>query len=301
MNIVLLLILAMMWGPSYMFIKICVDEMSPFSVAAGRCLIGATVLLLVGRKLPKWGKTWGFLALNGLFACSLPFILFGFGEMRISSSLAGMINGITPIIAAVFSHLLIPTDRLTPRRILGVTIGIFGFCVLAIPPLFSQNLAMDVIGILIVGLAATSYAVGMILGKKYLAGVPSLACATGQLVISTLYLVPLALIFEPGIPSISSKALFSLIGLGLMGTATAYALYFYVLERTSVTFLALSNYLLPIFSVVLGSIVLGERITWTAYVSGGLILLGMIIINVQGDILPMKDLALRTVTGTTTS
>lgn len=276
MNVLLLLILAMMWGPSYMFIKICVEEMSPFSVAAGRCLIGATVLLLVGRKLPKWGKTWGFLALNGFFACSLPFVLFGLGETRISSALAGMINGITPIIAAVFSHLLIPSDRLSPRRILGISIGIFGFCVLAIPSLFSQNLAMDEIGILTVGLAATSYAVGMILGKKYLAGVPSLACATGQLVISSLYLVPLALFAEGGIPTVSSKALYSLLGLGLMGTATAYALYFYVLERTSVTFLALSNYLLPIFSVVLGAVVLSERITWTAYVSGGLILLGMI-------------------------
>ncbi|MBS0622609.1 MAG: EamA family transporter [Verrucomicrobia bacterium] len=278
------ILLGVCWGPSFLFIKLAVEELSPFTMVAARVGIAACILLtflkLRGTKLPPFGKIWLHFLVMGFFSASLPFVLFGFGEMRISSAMAGVINGTTPLAAALFAHFLLADERLTLSRILGVGLGLSGFLLILVPHLTFQ-IEGNGLGITLVAIASTSYGVGMVYGRKYLKDLPPLVGPTCQLLTSSCCLIPLALVTHPFIPNttLSWQGVGAVLGLACIGTAAAFFLYFRILKNSGATYLAMSNYLLPIFSTILGAIFLGEQLSWTTYVALGLILTGMMIVN----------------------
>ncbi len=285
-SLIEIILLGCAWGPSFLFIKLAVQEMSPFALAASR--VGMAALLMVillkirGRKVPRLGKIWFHFFVLGFFSASLPFLLFSFAEMRVSSALAGMINGCTPIVTAVLAHFVISDERLNLSRAFGVGLGLAGFCVILVPHLMDGMIDGDDWSIIALGIASISYGVGMVYGRKYLQGLPRMVGPTCHLMVSSIYLIPLALIFEPMFTPenpLTWTGVLAVSGLALFGTAIAFYLFFRILEHSGAAYLSMSTYLLPLFATILGWVFLDEKLKWTTYLAGALILLGMMVVN----------------------
>lgn len=277
--------MGLMWGPSYMLIKIALEEASPITIVAGRVVLAAVILFLIvkwnGRSFPSFGKVWGHLLFMGMVGNSLPFFFFAYGEQHIASALAGIINGVTPILVAVLAHYLIPDERATLSKIVGVSFGFLGFLILLLPTLLDGSLEGDTVGLASVGMAATCYAVGIIYARKFLPPLPPVVAPASQLITSTLYLVPMALYLEgPSqfiVLSWSTNA--AIAGLGLMGTAAAFVLYYRILHRSGANAVSMGIYLTPIFGTLFGVLFLGEELGLHVYVAALMILMGMMIVN----------------------
>ncbi|MEZ4516024.1 MAG: DMT family transporter [Chloroflexota bacterium] len=138
-NLGLLLFLAGLWGPSFLFIKVAVQDVPPITLALVRVAIGAIFLLVILRwqkqSLPRERHVWKALAVVALTHNALPFVLFGWGEQYIDSALASILNGTTPLFTIVMAHFFVEGDRLTPAKVIGVLVGFAGLLLLTLPTL----------------------------------------------------------------------------------------------------------------------------------------------------------------------
>lgn len=281
-NLLLFFLLACCWGPSFLFIKIAVQSISPIAIANLRVAIGALLLYTILKfkkiNLPKFGCSWKHFAVMGFFSCALPFALFAIGEQYIGSSLAAIVNGATPLFTLVIAHFFTENDRLTKAKILGSVVGFSGLFVLVTPSLLKAH--TTTFGIIASTLAAAAYGVGFVYAKKNIHGFKPLVVPTAQLFLASLFLLPFTLMENPlTIQSISLSSALSILGLAVFGTASAFVIYYKLLTATSATYVAAVNYVLPIFGVVLGMIVLDESLEWNAYLGSIMILVGVMIIN----------------------
>lgn len=283
-NFIWLLFLASLWGPSFLFIKVAVGEIPPITLAMMRVGLASILLYLIlrvqGRNLPRPGPIWRNFAVMGFFANALPFALFSWGEIHIDSALAAILNGTTPLFTIVLAHLFIADDRLTPLKTGGILLGFGGLLMLIAPSLF-EGVRATTWGLLAITLAAASYGVGIVYARKKLRGLPPLVGPAAQLTMATLYLLPLSLLIERplAMPAPSWAAIGSLLALATMGTAIAFVVYYHVMEQTSATYLSMVTYLVPVFGVILGVVVLNEQPGWNAYLGCALILLGVMVVN----------------------
>lgn len=283
-NFFWLMFLAMLWGPSFLFIKVTVAEIPPLTLVMGRVGIAALLLYLIlrlrGHNLPRLGQIWGHFAVMGFFVNALPFVLFSWGEQYIDSALAAILNGTTPLFTIVLAHFFLADDRVTSTKLTGVLLGLAGL-VLLIGPSFVGGLQATTWGLLAVAVAAASYGIGMVYARKNLRNLPPLIGPTAQLIMATLYILPLALVIER--PFELSMPPWSVIGswlaLAVLGTALAFVVYYRLMEQTSATYLSMVTYLVPLFGLTLGVVILDEQLTWNAYVGCGLILLGVMVVN----------------------
>ena len=284
-NLLDIILLGAMWGPSFLFIKLGVGELAPVTLVALRVFFGSILLLALlamrGGSLPRSRETWIRLYVMGLFAISLPFILFAFAGGRVSSALSGIINGTTPLFTAIFAHYFIASERLTLSKIVGVFFGLVGFLILLLPLVIGGGAYGDLVGVLADAIASIFYAIGIVYGRRYLSDLPPLVGPTGMLLACSSYLVPLALLLERFYPSatFSFQGLGSATALAVLGTAIAYTLYYRILRTSGAVALSLSLYLMTVFAAILGRFVLGEKLGWTVYLAGGFILLGMMIVG----------------------
>lgn len=268
-----------------MLIKVALQEASPVTITSGRIALAAIILFLIvkgkGRKFPRSGKLWGHLFFMGVVGSSLPFFLFAYGEQHINSALAGIINGLTPIMVAILAHYLIPDERATFSKIVGICLGFVGFLLLLLPTLMDGSLEGDTKGIVSVGIAAICYAISIIYARKFLPPLPSLVAPASQLLTSTLYLLPIALYLEGPHQffTVSFTSISSIAGLGIMGTAGSTILYYRILHRSGANAVSMGVYLVPIFSTILGVLFLNEELVFLSYLAAVMILLGMMIVN----------------------
>jgi len=283
-NFFWLLFLAALWGPSFLFIKVTVAEIPPFTLVAGRVGVAAAVLYLIlrlqRRSLPRLGRVWGHFAVMGFFANALPFVLFSWGEQYIDSALAAILNGATPLFTMVLAHWLLADDRLTASKLAGVLLG-FGGLLALIGPSLGGGMQTTTWGLLAIVVAAASYGVAIVYARRHLRRLPPLVGPTAQLLMATFYILPLALLFEqPWRQSIPSwPVIGSWLALALFGTALAFVVYYHIMKQMSATFLSMVTYLVPLFGLLLGVVILDERLSWNAYLGCGLILLGVMVVN----------------------
>lgn len=295
-NLLWLLFLACLWGPSFLFIKVAVGEIPPLTLVTGRvglaALILYTILRLQGRNLPGWGSIWKHFAVVGFFSNALPFVLFSWGEQYIGSALASILNGTTPLFTALLAHLLISDDRLNATKLVGIAAG-FGGLVLLIAPSLFEGVQASSSGLLVITVAAACYGVAMVYTRKNLRGLPPLVGPTAQLTMATIYLLPLSLWFEQPFfrPLPSWPALGSLLSLSMLGTALAFIIYYRLLETTSATFVSMVTYLAPVIGVILGVAILHEHLGWNTYAGFVFILLGVMVVNGAFKILNWRRLA----------
>lgn len=290
---VLLLLLAIIWSPSFLFIKVAVRDIPPLTLVAIRLSLAAIFLYLAlritGRKLPAGWGDWKRFIVMGFFANALPFVLFSFGEQFADSGAASILNGTTPIFTVILAHLLISDERLTGNKLAGVLIGFAGILVIFNTDfihLFSgQGLqgGRETIGLAAFLVASLSYGVGMVYGRLKLRGLPPLVGPAAQLICSATMVLPIALIVDkpfslsPGVPALISVAI-----LGIFGTAVAYLIYYRLLDHAGAVFISLVTYLLPPAGVILGMVFLDETPGWYSFAGMFLIIAGVMIVNRVG-------------------
>lgn len=278
----LIIILSIIWGGSFFFNGVAVKEMTPLTIVWFRVALASIILLvavhLKGLKMPSSPGLWGAFILMGVLNNLLPFSLIVWGQTHIESSLASILNATTPIFSVVLTHVLTREERLTLNRSVGVLIGWVGVTVL----IGVQSLrggGIEVMGQIAVLGAAFTYACAAIYGRRF-HGLSSLVVATGMLCGATIVMTPLALIIEqPWNLSPGITTWMALFGLSTISTSLAYIIYFRVLATAGPTNLLLVTFLIPISAILLGVLILGERLAWNAFVGMSLIFIGLIAID----------------------
>lgn len=277
----LLVLLALLWGPSFMVIKIGLHDIPPLSLAAGRIVIAAVFLYVLmragGERFPREKGFWRKFLIMGFFANSFPFALLMYGETQTSSALASIFNGFTPVATALIANFVIDDEKLTGRTLWGVLTGFGGIFLLFLPAftdVASESTSLP--GLIAFTLIAVSYAISMVYARRALRGYPRFVGPAAQMVAASILLAPVALVAEwkaLQVPGPSSLA--ALLWLGIIATGVAYLVYYRLLEISGATFISLVTFLLPPIGVLLGVLVLEESVEWNALVGCGLILLGV--------------------------
>ncbi len=278
----LLLSLTLLWAPSFLLIKIGLEEMPPLSIATSRLAIAAIILFVIlrvrGGGAPRDGKTWRALAYMAFFGSALPFAVISLGEQYTDSALASIFNGATPIATSILAHFFLEEERMTPAKLLGIIVGFAGIVIIFLPAIGSGS--SKIFGLSAFLLAAICYGVSMVHARRNLRGLPPLVGPTMQLGLGALMLLPFTLVFEWNRLVVPTGApLASIIFLGVMGTGLAYVVYYALLERGSATFLSLVTYFLPPSGVFLGMAIRGERPGLNAFIGCALIIVGIIVVN----------------------
>ena len=280
-----LFLLAFIWGWSFLFIKVILEDAPPTFLAWGRIALGLAVLMVAmrgrGEPLPE-RRYWGHLVVMGLAMSALPFLLIGWGEEHISSALASVLNACTPLFAAGFAAALLG-ERLRPPQLLGVAVGFLGVAVVA--GVGGGDLAgSSLLGSAAVVLASAGYGFGFAYANRFTTGLSALQLSFGQLLAATFLLAPVAAadVFA-GRVDLGLQAALCLFLLGALGTGYAYLLNYRTLQESGATVASLVTYLVPLVAVAAGVLVLGEPFSLRLVLGGLIVILGVAL--VQGRLL----------------
>lgn len=277
---ILLVALASIWGGSFLFIKIAIVVIPPLSIVAGRVILGglalAVVVLLRGDRLPRDRRVWLDCLVVALVGNLGPFFLIAWGEQSIESGLAAILMGAMPLSALLLAHLLTDDEKLNRGKLLGVGFGLAGIVVL-IGPAALGGLGRDLGAQLAIVAAGCGYALGGIYSRRSgLTKLPAPVVASAILLLCSLLILPPALIVDrPWALQPGAGPLLALAGLGVLSTGLAYLLLFHLLARRGVTYVALNNYMVPVFGLIWGALLLAEPITLRALAGLALILVGV--------------------------
>lgn len=276
--------LSLLWGPAFLYMNIAVKEIPPLTLVAARVSLAALILLVIlkiqGRSLPKTRKSWQQFAFTGLTYNALPFFLISWGQQYIDSALAAILVGSTPLFTMLMTRLLGSDERLTRAKITGAAIGFGGIFILFLPGLLG-GIQLTLWGMVAAVGAAASYGLALVYSHKNLRGLPPLVGPTSQLVMASVYLLPLSFIVDQpfNLPLPSLTAIGALLLLTVLSTVVAFSLYYRFLEQTSATNLSLVTYLNPIVATILGVLLLSEPVSATTFLGTGLILFGAAVVN----------------------
>ena len=278
-----MLSLAAIWGCSFLFISVGVRELPPLYLALGRVIAGSVVLLAIlvvkRESLPRDPRLWAHSFVAGAIGSAIPWTLFGYGEERIPSLLAGIWNGITPLIVLPIAVLIFRTEVFSVQRGVGLLIGFTGM--LVVLGAWRVDSGADLLGQGLCMLAAVFYGLAIPYQKKFLAGTTLsgtalsaalLLCATVQLAI----VAPIVTRQAPPAPwSLSIEVVLSVVALGALGSGLAFVLNMRNIRLIGASRSSMVTYLMPVFSILVGVIVLHEHITWYQPVGGLIVLLGV--------------------------
>jgi drug/metabolite transporter (DMT)-like permease len=274
--------LAAIWGSSFLFIKVGVRELHPVYLALVRSAAGAAtlvaVLLITRIRLPRDARLWGHLAIIALVGNVIPFTLFGYGEQRISSILAGIWNGTTPLMVLVVAMVVLPEERPTRARIAGLLLGFAG--VLVLLGVWRGVGGAELVGQLLCAAAAAGYGLAIPYSRRVVNGRThsGVAIATSQVLLATAQLAVLAPLLAgrpPSPASLSPDVVASALALGALGTGIAFWLYYHLIRVAGATTTSTVTYVLPVFSTLLGILVLGEDLHWYEPVGALVVLAGI--------------------------
>jgi drug/metabolite transporter (DMT)-like permease len=280
----LFLALGVMWGSSYLFIKIGVDNgLPPFTLIALRLFFGflviATVVRLAREPLPRRPRQYVHLLVMSVVNIVLPFFLITWGEQSIDSALAAILNATVPLFVIVLAPVFLPDERITVNRVAGLAIGFAGVLVLFIPDLGALE-GNSLLGWFALLASAVAYAVGNVYAKRNVKGLRPMIPALFQVGFALAITVVLALVVDRpiGRVQLTPEALFAVVWLGILGSGFAYLAYFRLLRDWGATRTALVAYLLPVFGIALGALA-GEQITVPRVVGTVLIIGGVALVN----------------------
>ena len=281
----LLVALSVLWGGSFLFGKIALAELPPFTVVLVRVGLAAVALLLAvaatRQSVPRARAVWLAFFSMGLINNFIPFSLIMWGQVRIGSGLASILNATTPLWTVVVAHWLTTDEKMDARKLAGVLIGVAGVAVM-IGPVALGGLGGDIAAQLAVVAATLSYAFAGLYGRRFARmGVALIVVAGGQVVATTIMLLPVALLVDMPwtLPMPGPRTWAALVGLALLSTALAYVLYFRILAKAGVTNLLLVTFLIPVSGVLMGVLVLDEILEWRQVAGMALIGLGLAAID----------------------
>ena len=273
-------LLALIWGASFLFIKLAVRDMSPATLVFSRAILGAVTLGLIfaaRRQTPFPAGTRArllpFLVL-AILGSLVPWVAIAFGEQSISSALASILNATTPLWTAVFAFWVTPAERPSALNYLGVAIGFVGTGILIAPDVIGKPVQASTIGTVAVVGAACSYAVSALVSRRRLRGVSPLQVGFWQLTLTA----PLA--FAVALPTIGTThlrlpSIAAMIFLGAGGSGIAFLLYYFMMNTLGATRATTVTFLVPVTAVFWGATLLREVITIPILAGMGVILLGL--------------------------
>ena len=277
------LLLCGIWGSTWLFIKLGLEDLPPLTFAGIRFVIAAAIVfaLIAVRRIPipKKKRDWVLLAVTGVLSFTLNYGLVFWGEQYISSGLAALLQSTLPLFGLIIAHFYLPGERMTWPKILGVLLGVFGVGVI-----FSNQLQMSgpraVWGSAALVLSAFCAAYANVLVKAYGLNLQPSVLAGGQMLFG---LLPLLLI---GIPLEGNPlnyrwtpiAVLSLLYLAIVGTVIAFLLYYWLMHNMDVTKTMLIALVTPVTAVILGMLVLKEEMHWRTLIGGAMIISGLALI-----------------------
>ena len=278
--------IGVIWGCSFLFIKLGLQSFTPVQVAFGRLAIGAVTLLLLARAtgtaLPRRASTWRHLAVLALLFCSIPFTLFAWGETQVSSIVAGIVNSFTPLMVLAVVLAAFPEQRPGPDRVVGLGVGFVGVLVVLAP--WNGLGAGSLLGVLACLGAVLCYGIGFPYLRRYVApsGEPPIAIATGQVLLGALFLVPVVVLTALGgqgqvITPISSATVLGMLALGAFGSGIAYAVNTRIVILAGATVASSVTYITPVVAVVAGALLLAEPLSWNEPLGALIVLFGVAI------------------------
>lgn len=282
-NIILWVLLAFIWGSSYLAIKIGIESIRPLTLVAMRMLIGTIILLVILRaqhlSLPRDLASWKVLTISGLFGSIIPFSLISYGELHVESGLAALLMGIAPVVTILLAPLAHKDDRLTKHSLIGIGFGIIGLLVLFGPAVLN-GFGRHIIGQLAVLGAALCYAFTTLYVRKY-ANLPAVTMSAGSMLIGTIIIVSAALILDPplasNLPSLPSWS--AAVYLGIFPTALATWIYFYLVPQLGAARMSQINFMVPVVGAFLGIVFLNEALGINALIALVLILIAIYFVS----------------------
>jgi drug/metabolite transporter (DMT)-like permease len=274
-------LLCLVWGSSYLFIRLGIKQLSPVSLVGMRLFIGALTIGVVAtlrrQPLRLARRDFGLLLVLATINTTVPFLLISWGEETVPSGLASVLNSTVPIFSVILAGLLLADEPITAAKLSGVVIGFGGVVLLLSRDLAHGSLhASGLGGQLAIILSSVCYAAGAVFIRRTLRHVPSLTLAVYVLGISATEAVALsAIASRPALGSLDAQTWVSVLWLGILGSGLAYVLAYYVLANWGAARYTLVAYALQVVGLVLGVIVLGERIDWRIGAGSALVVAGI--------------------------
>jgi drug/metabolite transporter (DMT)-like permease len=281
----LLLILSTLWGGSFFFIAIAGRELPPLTIVALRVGIAALILLALvaigGKSLPTSWRVWRVLLGMGVINSVLPFSLIAWGQTQVPSGLAAVFNATTPFWTALAVQFLTADEKLSAGKIVGIVLGVAGVGVLIGPGAF-LDFGAHGWGALAILLGALSNGFAGALGRNIARlRVEPIVAATGQMIMATILMIPLALVVDQpwqlAMPGWQAWA--SILGIAALSTVLAFLIFYRLLARAGATNTSLVTFLVPVSAILLGTLVLGERLEPQHIAGMALIAAGLVAID----------------------
>lgn len=275
-----LILLAALWGASYIFIRVAVPALGPFVLMGARVALASGALALyaviLARGMPKFRARWKEFLIVGATNSAIPFTLIAAAEIELTASLAAILNSTTALFAAVVAAVWIG-ESLTVRKAVGLLLGFAGVVVLVgWDPVQLNGAVLLAVGAMLA--ASLSYAVGGVYVKRTFAGVSPLAMTIGQQGAAAAILLPLAAASLPGEAPPLPAAL-SALALALLCTAVAYLLYFRLIENVGPTKTLAVTFLIPVFGLLFGAVLLDEPVGLGTLVGFAIISYGVALVT----------------------
>lgn len=289
LELLLLLALATLWGASYTFIKIGIETIPPVTLIAARTLIAGTLLLAVlrwrGLSLPRDAATWRRFLFQACLNSVVPFTLIAWAEQTIDAGIASILNATTPIFAFLMTALITRHEAVTARKLVGILAGMTGISLIIGMEAFG-GLGEQLLPQLAVVLATVCYAGAAIFGRGF-KGLDPMMPAAGSLIAGAALLIPVSLVVDrPWTLSPSAGSLLALVALAVFSTALAFAIYFRLIQTLGSVGATAQAYLRVPIGVAIGALFLGERLSDTAWIG-----LGCVIVGVAAMTIPARQRA----------
>ena len=281
-DILLLLLLGAIWGSSFFNIKIATYSFEPYTLALIRVIFAVLFLVIFSFfykiKILAFTNKWKIYALVGLCNIAIPFSLIAVGTNRVDSYLAAILMSTTPLTGSILAHIFTKNEKITFYKSIGIVLGFVGVLLLFFDKLILNESNYFFALVILVG--STFYSIAGILILKKMKNAGNLDVTTSTMIWALIFLLPIAFIFEePFNSNPSLDSVLSLIYLGSVATGFAWWLRFKILMKNGLVFQTQVAYLIPIFGVIFGVIVLNEQITWKVFASLIIIMSGIYIVK----------------------
>jgi drug/metabolite transporter (DMT)-like permease len=277
-ELLLLLLLATLWGASYSFIKIAVATIPPITLIAARTLIAGLLLLALmlwrGIEMPRDRATWRRFAFQACLNSVIPWTLIAWGERSVDAGLATILNSAAPIFTFLLTALITRHEASTPRKLFGVIAGMIGICLIVGVGAFA-HVGQQLVAEIAIVAAAICYACGAIFSRGF-RGLDPMAPAAGSLLCGAAVLIPLSIAFEqPWTVAASPTSIWALLGLAVFSTAAAFVIYFRLIQTLGSVGTTAQAYLRVPIGVALSVAFLGESLSPTAWIGLTCVVLGV--------------------------
>lgn len=268
-ELLLLLLLATLWGASYTFIKLGIATIPPITLIAGRTAIAGLLLLFImrwrGVQLPADAATWRRFMFQACLNSVIPWTLIAWGERSVDAGLATILNSASPIFTFFLTLAIAHQEAPTPRKLFGVAAGMAGICLIVGVQAF-ESLGEELVAQLAIVFATICYAGAAVFSRGF-KGLDPMAPAAGSLLCGAAVLIPASIVVEhPWTLSPSASSLSALLGLAVFSTAFAFAIYFRLIQTLGSVGTTAQAYLRVPIGVALGVLLLGEHLSATAWI-----------------------------------